>query len=488
MTDKDCPVTAASSVATVTTVPDVVLLAGFGLANQAVAQALIARSHNVKVFDDKPSLSAQSVAESLNLDLIVAPDSKHIAALIKASDMVIPTPGLPECHDTFNLAEAAGVDIASEFDLARAWDSRCIVATTGTSGKTTVTEMVESVLRVSGVAARVAGNTGEPLVSAIEHMDTELFVVEASSFRLSHSRNFHPSVGCWLNFAPDHLDVHRNISSYEQAKAKLWRNLPVNAIAVANQNDTTVMSHISDIPRSVQLATFASQTARSKGNPHVDHARYADHFCHWYQLDEKLIGPFGVLCHVNDLKRNLPHDIENSLATAAIATSSESSGDVQVELADVLSALPEVLATYEPSNHRVQKVAVVNNVEFYNDSKATTPHATVAALKSFESVVLIAGGRNKGLDLTGLTEAIEHVHAVVSLGEASDELQEVFACERQVVHAEDMDDAVRAAARLACPSKVVLLSPACASFDVYQSYAERGEDFMRAVADFAARR
>lgn len=480
--------TVTSSTTTVISVPDVVLLAGFGLANQAVAKALIARSHNVKVFDDKPSLSAQSVAESLNLDLIVAPDSKHIADLMKASDMVIPTPGLPEYHDTFSLAEATGVDIASEFDLARAWDSRCIVATTGTSGKTTVTEMVESVLRVSGVAALAAGNTGEPLVSAIEHMDTEVFVVEASSFRLSHSRSFHPSVGCWLNFAPDHLDVHRNILSYKQAKAKLWRSLPANATAVANQNDPTVMSYISDIPRSVHLATFASQTARSKGSPHMDRAHYSDHFCHWYQLDEKLIGPLGVLCHVNDLKRSLPHDIENSLATAAITSAiTTSAGAVQIELEDMLSTLTEVLSTYAPLNHRVQKVAAVNDVQFYNDSKATTPHATVAALKSFESVVLIAGGRNKGLDLTGLTEAIDHVHAVVSLGEASDELQEVFACERQVIHAEDMDDAVRVAVRLADPSKVILLSPACASFDVYRNYAERGEDFMRAVVDFAAR-
>ena len=216
-------------------VPESLLLAGFGMANRAVAQALTDRGHSVVVFDDQPGPDAVAAAGKLDLELLEAPGISDLRGMLRSAEVLIPTPGLPECHPVMALASAMGRPVASEFDLARIWDFRPIAAITGTSGKTTVTETVVAALRASGVSAVEAGNTGVPLVTAIGQPDVEVFVVEASSFRLGHSQRFTPLVGCWLNFAPDHLDIHRDIGSYEAAKARLWRDLSASATAVANR-------------------------------------------------------------------------------------------------------------------------------------------------------------------------------------------------------------------------------------------------------------
>ena len=308
------------------------------------------------------------------------------------------------------------------------------------------------------MAAAAAGNNDLPLVSAIERSDVEVFVVEASSFRLGHSRSFEPDAACWLNFAPDHLDVHRDLASYEAAKARLWRHLPPGATAVANRRDPTVMSHLRD--------DRAAWTFAAEGP--------AD----WRRDGDVLTGPDGPVVEVGELRRAMPHDIANALAAAATAAAvgatAEGTGDA--------------LRDFRPGAHRVQRVATVDGVAYFDDSKATTPHATVAALRSFERAVLIAGGRNKGLDLRTLRDAVDRVSCVVAFGEAAGEVAEVFAADRPVMVAGDMAEAVDLAAAAAEPGTAVLLSPACASFDSYSGYAARGDDFSRVVRDRARRR
>lgn len=438
-------------------VPPSLLLAGFGAANQAVARALVERDHDLIVFDDHHDPAVVAAAATLGLELEIAPDPDRLDELVRSVGAVIPTPGLPEHHPVLAAATARGVPAASEFDLAGAWDSRPVAAVTGTSGKTTVTEMAVAALRSSGVAAVAAGNNDLPLVSAIERSDAEVFVVEASSFRLSHSRHFEADAACWLNFAPDHLDVHRDLASYEAAKARLWQWLPPGATAVANRRDPTVMSHLRD--------DRAAWTFSDEGR--------AD----WYRDGNVLTGPDGPIVEVGELRRAMPHDIANALAAAATAAvvgaTAEGTGDA--------------LRSCRPGDHRVQRIATIDGVAYFDDSKATTPHATVAALRSFEEAVLIAGGRNKGLDLQGLRDAIDRVSCVVAFGEAAGEVAEVFATERPVLMAGDMAEAVDLAAAAAEPGTAVLLSPACASFDRYSGYAARGEDFIRIVRDRAQR-
>ena len=433
------------------TVPEKVLLAGFGSANQAVARALTIRGHSVTVFDDDPSQDVETAADEIGLQLITAPDEKHICDMMRETDLLIPTPGLPEHHSVMYEAAVVGKPVASEFDLARIWDSRPITAVTGTSGKTTVTEMVVAALRASGIVTMVAGNVDVPLVTAIERPDIEVFVVEASSFRLGHSQCFKPIVGCWLNFSPDHLDVHRSIRGYETAKAKIWKDIPVDGIAVANKDDLTVMRHL---PTRREALTFSTSSS-------------AD----WEIQDGKLVGPFGVVCSIDDLRRRYQHDLANTLAASAIATA----------VGGKTKKIREALCEYEPGRHRLELVGVIKGVEYYNDSKATTPHATLAAMQGFDSLVLIAGGRNKKLDLKVLAGQAESIHSVIALGEASEEIVDVFRGLRPVIKATDMHEAVHLAEDMAEPPMTVLLSPACASFDSYNSYVERGEDFTQVV-------
>lgn len=432
-------------------VPPSLLLAGFGATNQSVARALTSRGHTVIVFDDTPDAAATTVAETLDLDLETAPGAGRLDKLVEAADIVIPTPGLPENHPVLAAAQARGVPTASEFDLARVWDQRPIAAVTGTSGKTTVTEMVVAALECSAVTAVVAGNNDVPLVAAIERSDVEVFVAEASSFRLSHSCSFGANVACWLNFAPDHLDVHHDLASYETAKARLWQSLPPGATAVANRRDRTVMSHL----RTDRDAwTFAEEGP-------------AD----WRRDGDVLTGPLGPIISVGELRRAMPHDVANALAAAATATAAGAT----------TAGLQDALRSFEPGAHRVKRVATIDGVAYYDDSKATTPHATVAALRGFEAAVLIAGGRNKGLDLRELLAAVDHVSCVVAFGEAASDVAEVFAGDRPVLTAADMGEAVDLAAAAAEPGTAVLLSPACASFDSYSGYAARGEDFAHIV-------
>ena len=446
----------ADSATPFTAVPPSALLAGFGATNRAVAQSLTKRGHRVIVFDDRPGhADASAAAEELGLKLEVAPSERRLRGLTRAADVVIPTPGLPESHPVLEIAKALGVPTASEFDLARVWDSRRIAAVTGTSGKTTVTEMAVAALRASGVTAVAAGNNEVPLVAAIEDCETEVFVVEASSFRLAHSQCLASTAACWVNFAPDHLDVHRDLASYEAAKARIWQCLPPDGIAIANREDPVVMGHLRD---DRPAWTFAVGDG-------------AD----WSRDGDMLVGPTGPIMSVRELRRAMPHDIANALAAAATA----------MPVGATSEGLQEAFAAFEPGAHRLQWVASIDGVDFYDDSKATTPHATVAAVRGLNSVVLIAGGRNKGMDLRRLLDGVEHVHAVVALGEAAEEVATAFEGIRPVRTAPGMDEAVSLAASLAEPGVAVLLSPACASFDAYPGYAERGAHFTRIVEQAA---
>jgi UDP-N-acetylmuramoylalanine--D-glutamate ligase len=437
------------------TVPRHVLLAGFGLANQAVARALLARGHELTVTDDRPGEATRAAAAGLGLALVVAPDEERLDRLVAGADLVVGSPGLPDRHPVFASAARHGVPTATELDLAGAWDDRPIVAITGTNGKTTVTTMVTAMLRAGGIACVDAGNNDLPLVTAIDDPAPEWFVVEASSFRLGRTHGWAPRVGTWLNLAPDHLDVHASHADYEAAKARIWAAQSADDVAVGNLDDEVVARHLRQAD--------ARQVSWSLDDRSAD----------YHVADGAIVGPGGTVIELDELPRTLGHDVANALAAAATA---ESAGCPR-------EAVAAVLGTFGPLAHRVAPVGTVGGITFYDDSKATVPHATLAAVRGFESVVLIAGGRNKGLDLSTLADGADHVRAVVAIGEAADEVARAFDGLRPVEVASSMRDAVAAAARLAQPGDAVLLSPACASFDWYPGYAARGDDFAAAVLD-----
>ncbi|MEM9651773.1 MAG: UDP-N-acetylmuramoyl-L-alanine--D-glutamate ligase [Actinomycetota bacterium] len=437
------------------------LVIGFGVANQAAVRALVANGHRPTVVEDRPSETHRDLAVELGVELVEQPRPDALTELVCAASVLLPSPGVPDHHPAFAAAAAAGVGIISEFDLAQTWDRRPVTAITGTNGKTTVTMMVADALGRSGVAAAAVGNTDVPFVEAIADSGTEVFVVEASSFRLAHSRRFRPAVAAWLNFAPDHLDAHATLEDYEEAKASIWAELTTGATVVANADDPVVMRHVpGDTAAGHTLWTFSigDGVEATWSVTEVDGAPW-------------LAGPDGPFIAVDRLRRSQPHDLANALATAALVVASGGS----------LDGVVATLRSFEGLPHRLQYLGSRDEVAWYNDSKATVPHATVAAVGGFDSVVLIAGGYDKGLSFEPLRSTIPPVRAVVAIGDAADKIEAVYRDRVPVSRASTMDEAISEADRLAAAGDAVLLSPACASFDWYPNYVTRGLDFIERV-------
>lgn len=426
------------------------LLWGMGATNRAVARALIERGGEVIAVDDSPSAATAEAAEAAGAPLQAPPTDDALARLMDRCGAFLPTPGLPDHHRALRAAALAGTTIMSEFDLAAHWDDRPVVAITGTNGKTTVTTLAAAALAPS-TAAVTAGNNELPLIAAIADPTPAAFVAEASSFRLGRSCSFRPRVAAWLNFAPDHLDVHASVHAYEEAKSVVWRRLGAGDVAVVNEADPVVWGRR---PRAGRVVTF--------GAPASDVALSDDAL---HAFGEPLVG-------IGRLSRRFPHDLVNAAAAAACALSLGAPTD------DVRSALE----SFRGLPHRLELIAETPTNRWYNDSKATTPDATLAAVGAFDSVVLIAGGRNKGLDLRRLT-VTPSLRAVVAIGESAPDICSIFAGSRPVHPAADMETAVALAGELARPGDAVLLSPACASFDWYDSYRQRGDHFAAIVAE-----
>jgi UDP-N-acetylmuramoylalanine--D-glutamate ligase len=359
---------------------------------------------------------------------------------------------VPASHPLFSLS--AGPRPIGEVELAWRRAAAPIAAVTGTNGKTTVVTLATAMLEASGIDAIAAGNIGTPLVDAVNEAE-RVVVAEVSSFQLTLTDQFRPVVGAWINFSPDHLDWHPNLEHYEMAKARVWAAAGPGDVAVANADDAVVA-------RNARNAARRGATVVTFGLEHGD----------WRIQRGHLVGPDGEeVVAVSDLQRSAPHDLANALCAIAIARAAGAdTGGCRHALVEFVG-LP----------HRMQLVGESAGVRFYDDSKATTPGAVLACLAAFDTAVLVAGGRNKGLDLSELAAAAPRLRAVVAIGEAAPELAAVFDGRCPVVMASSMDDAVAAAAAIAHPGDAVALSPGCASFDWYRSYAQRGEDFARCV-------
>lgn len=429
------------------------LIVGFGVTGQAVAAVLADRGHTPTVVDDAPSAAAIDAASSMGIEMLAAPSDDQLAAAVDQASVLLPSPGVPDAHPIFAIAERAGLPVRSEFDLAHLWDDRPIVAITGTNGKTSVTMLVTAALEASGRRAEAVGNTPTPLIAAIGDPDIEVFVVEASSFRLAHSHRFRPSVATWMNFAPDHLDSHADLGAYRSAKASIWSHLGEGDVAIANVDDPTV---IGLLPSDVSAVTFGTSTGD------------------WHVQADKLVGPNGPLMSIDELSRNRPHDLSNAACAAATATAAGAT----------LEGVAAALASFDGLPHRLDRVGAWDGVAWFNDSKATVPQATLAAVGGFDSVVLIAGGRNKGLDMMELATTVPPVHTVIVTGDASDEIAGVFATtSAKVLRASSMHDAIELADDASRVGDTVLLSPACTSFDWYDNYGQRGDDFAALVTE-----
>jgi UDP-N-acetylmuramoylalanine--D-glutamate ligase len=443
-----------------------VLVVGLAVTGEALVRHLTARGDDVTIVEDSPDVGEEYVARSqraraLGAEIVEHAGSARSSSLAAAADLVVPSPGVPERHAAIAAARRAGVPVRSEVDLAAEIAGPALVAVTGTNGKTTVTTLTAEILEASGIRAVAAGNIGRPLLDAV-HDHVDVVVAEVSSFQLACTTEaFKPRAAALLNLGADHLDWHRTFDAYAQAKGNVFVHQGPDDLLVFNADDPVVAGLAATAPG--RRVPFSVAPGAAAG----------------YRLLETaggtlLVGDDGdELIALEALPRHSPTDAANALAAAALAR----------DLGADVEAIARTLGEFTGLAHRLQLVAEHAGVQYIDDSKATNVHAALAAVRGFEHVVLLAGGRNKGLDLRELRAVAPQLRAVVAIGESAPEIADAFEGIRPVTTATSMRDAVRAAADLAEPGDVVLLSPACASFDWYPSYSARGDDFAREVRE-----
>lgn len=430
-----------------------VLVLGLGVSGEAAVRHLIGLGADVTAVDEADDPVLRERADSLEGARIVLGDAGVGPETASSVDLVVASPGVPEGAPSLEAARGAGVTVWSEVELAFRLANAPILGITGTNGKTTTTGMLAAALAQSGLRATTAGNIGFPLVDAAVE-GHEVIVAELSSFQLRHVVSFRTPVGVLLNVADDHLDWHGTFDAYMAAKARLFERQTMEDFAIHHEDESCVRAAGGSggtlVPFSVGVPAAGGAGVR----------------------DGRIVVPQGDVISAEAMKARGKPALANAVAAAAAAAA----------FGAPLDPIGRALAEFEPLPHRMELVATIGGVSYVNDSKATNPHAVLAALDGSERVVLIAGGRNKGLDLTALTAAAGSLRAVVAIGEAGPEIADSFAAAGvPAERAGSMDDAIARAAAIATSGDTVLLSPGCASFDMFADYKARGESFRAAV-------
>lgn len=435
---------------------------GLAVTGRAVAEAFTRRGWQVRVADDAPVIAHSGFAAAIGAVLHDVSTHDGVSAFLDGADVLVPAPGVPPRSAVVAGALAAGVPVRSEIDIAYEWEQsrphggRPVIGITGTDGKTTTTMIAAHLLRSAGLRVEEVGNTDLPFMAAVDDDTIDAFVVECSSFRLQWTDVFRCHAATWLNFAPDHLDWHPTLDHYREAKERIWAHVRPTDVAVAPSGQQMIADAAGRC--GARVVTFGI----GHGDYRVDHGAGGD----------RLVGPGGTLCRVADMWRSMPHDITNSLAAAALVLES---GLVPV------ASVPAGLASFVPARHRIELVGTFGGSPWYDDSKATSPHAALTAIRAFDRLVLIAGGRNKGLDLSELASEPHRMHGVVAIGDDAEPVARAFEGVCEVRRAGSMAEAVSLAADLAGPGVPVVLSPGCTSYDWYRNYNERGDDFQESV-------
>jgi UDP-N-acetylmuramoylalanine--D-glutamate ligase len=444
-----------------------VLVVGLGRSGIAAAVLCAARAARVTVTDKRPAIDLVGALARLPAGIAQELGGHRRESFLDA-DLIVLSPGVPEIPELSD-ARAAGVEITGELELASRFVAAPIVAVTGTNGKSTTTTLIGDMLRATGRPTFVGGNLGEPLAEAVGTPAAEaggFCVVEVSSFQLETVEAFHPRVAVLLNITPDHLDRYEGMEGYAAAKARIFAAQGDGDFAVVNFDD----------PLSVRAS--AAGRARREGFSIVDTLASGA----W------LGGPLMV-----KLPAEGPESYPADLPWLLGQRHNQANALAALLAARLAGASPEEarqgLVAFRPLAHRMELVAEVGGVAYYDDSKGTNVGAVVAALDGFpRPVVLIAGGRDKGGDYAPLAGALGRVgRAAVLIGEAAAKMEAAFQGVLPVERAETLEDAVETARRLARPGDAVVLSPACSSFDMFRDYAHRAEVFRSSVARVTGR-
>jgi UDP-N-acetylmuramoylalanine--D-glutamate ligase len=448
------------------TSPDIqgkhVLVVGMGASGAAAAAFLNDRGAVVTVADRASVPDAVDQIPVLEARGIRFELEAHRTETFHRAEIIVVSPGVPHRMALLQQAIQKGIPVISELELASRYITKPIIAVTGTNGKTTTTTLLSHLLQNAGFRVVAGGNIGTPLVDCIDAAEAaDVLVVEVSSFQLDTIDTFQPRISMILNITPDHLDRYDGMAAYAQSKGRILKNQTESDIAVLNGNDPEV--------RRISGDTAARKWFINAGPGEEGGAFQGDRFILQTGDHEDMWLDLSCLTQPGH------HSRENAAAAglAALAFGAD------------VARIQAALSTFQGLPHRITYAGTVGGVRFYDDSKATNIDAVKKALEAFDSpVVLIMGGRNKGYRFDSLAGAVkDHVKALIVIGESASDILTDLGHLVPGEHCTDMIDAVSRANTLAVAGDVVLLSPGCASFDMFKNYAHRGEAFCKAVAD-----
>ena len=438
-----------------------VLVVGAARSGVAAALLLVRRGASVTLTDRKPVIADELVLRQAGVALELG---GHRRESFERADLVVMSPGVPLELPEVVGARAAGVPVIGELELASRWLRGPIVAITGTKGKSTTTTLVGRMLEAAGRRVRVGGNIGVPLSAQVDDSTSDtVHVIEASSFQLEATDRFHPWIAALLNLSADHLDRHPTLEAYASAKARVFTNQTADDWTVVNADSPEAMA--------VAAASRARQVRYALG-PDAQASVFADRGFIWQRTSDGDV----PLVPVSAVQLAGRHQLSNVVAATAISTLAGADGAAAARALDGFTGL----------EHVMEPVATIDGVRFVNDSKATNVDAAARSIESFDSVVAIVGGKFKGGDLRDLAGPLKsHGRAVVAIGEARPLVSEALSPTLPVVEAASLGEAVARAWSLARPDGVVLLAPACSSFDMFADYADRGRQFKEEVQRLA---
>jgi UDP-N-acetylmuramoylalanine--D-glutamate ligase len=429
-----------------------------GLARTGVATALFctARGAKATATDARPESEIGEVIAPLRTAGVRLELGGHRENTFLEQDLIIPSPGVPADAPFLQAARAKGVTIWSEVELADRFLHGRLIGITGSNGKTTTTSLVEHILTNAGFSTILAGNIGTPLIACVEQTsDDTVSVVELSSFQLELIETFRPNISVFLNLTPDHLDRHHTLQAYARAKGRIFENQTEADSAILNADDpaTTPLA-----PSKPHLYWFSRKQRVAQGA-----------FVRGNEIVFRHDGQEEAVLNLKEIPLPGAHNVENVLAAVAAT-----------RLAGVEpAAIAKGVRSFAGVEHRLEFVAEIGGVRYYNDSKATNVDATMKALDAFPGRILIVlGGKDKGSDYTALQKALrEKAILALLIGAAAEKIEKQIAGSVAIERAGTIERAVEIASHAARPGDVVLLAPACASFDQFQNYEHRGRIF-----------
>jgi UDP-N-acetylmuramoylalanine--D-glutamate ligase len=433
-----------------------------GLARTGLVTALFSAGYGAKVIatDEKPESELREASERLRAAGVALEFKTENAELFVKQDLIVVSPGVPANLPQLRLARSRGIPVWSEIELAWRFLRGKLVAVTGSNGKTTTTALIAHILKTASIPTLIGGNIGTPLLSLVESStDSTVTVAEVSSFQLETIEAFRPEIGVLLNLTPDHLDRHASFEEYAAAKMRMFDNQLEGDFAVLNADDPKVSRRMPSRP---QVYWFSRQKRVAQGT---------------YLRDGQIIfrdhGKEFALARRDQIPLRGEHNVENVLAACAAAYLAG------IEPAAIAAGVKSFCAV----EHRLEFVAEIGGVSYYNDSKATNVDAALKAIEAFPgSVYVILGGKDKGSPYTPLREPLRaRANAALLIGAAAQKIAADLADAVPSVQARTLERAVELAAERARPGDVVLLAPACSSFDQFENYEHRGRAFKELV-------